>query len=333
MIAVEKFLAEVASEAPCGPNLEYDADFQALELAARGKPAQELGDRKIEAVPPDWPAARALAAKLLARSKDVRLALYLVRAELAEEGLVGFKRGVELVHKMLDRYWDAVHPQLDADDGDPTSRLNAIAGLVDPDATLRELRQAVIVEMARKGRVTVRDVLLAAGKLQPAAGEAARPLAEIQGILAAAAADQAERLASARDAVQSVQAFYQLVADKVGTDRAPDLKPLREMLQPVADACARALGAADPTAADGGGGAAPGTASAGGGDIRSRDDAVRALDRVCEFIERTEPANPAPLLIRRAQRLMTKTFVEIVEDLTPDSLAAIKSIAGIKDDS
>jgi type VI secretion system protein ImpA len=65
--------------------------------------------------------------------------------------------------------------------------------------------------------------------------------------------------------------------------------------------------------------------------IRSREDAIRMLERVCEYVERYEPTNPAPLLIRRAQRLMTKSFVEIIEDLTPDSVATIKALGGIKD--
>lgn len=329
MITVEQLLAEADSQPPCGPNLEYDADFQAMELAARGKPEQELGDRKIAAVPPDWAEVRTLATRLLGRTKDIRPAVYVTRAELAQGGLAGFRRGMDLMHALLDRYWETVHPQLEADDGDATARLNALAGLVDPETTLPELRQAVIVDVARKGRVTVRDVLLASGKLQPAAGETGRPLEEIEGILASTATDRAEELASARDAAQSVQAFYKVVADKVGSERAPDVKPLRDMLQPVADVCARALGgtAADVAAGEG---AAAGSAS---GEIRSRDEALRQLDRVCHFIERTEPANPAPLLIRRAQRLMRKNFVEIIEDLTPESLSAIKSIAGIRDET
>ena len=65
-------------------------------------------------------------------------------------------------------------------------------------------------------------------------------------------------------------------------------------------------------------------------DIRTRDEAVRALDLVCDFLERHEPSNPAPLFIRRAQRLMTKTFVEIVKDLIPDSLANLEKLAGLE---
>ena len=54
------------------------------------------------------------------------------------------------------------------------------------------------------------------------------------------------------------------------------------------------------------------------------------LEKICEFIEKTEPANPAPLFIRRGQRLMTKNFVEIMQELAPDSLNQIKQITGLE---
>ena len=65
-----------------------------------------------------------------------------------------------------------------------------------------------------------------------------------------------------------------------------------------------------------------------GGQISTREEAVRILDLVCSYLERHEPSNPAPLLIRRAQRLMTKNFVEIVRDLMPDSLSNLERLAG-----
>jgi type VI secretion system protein ImpA len=64
------------------------------------------------------------------------------------------------------------------------------------------------------------------------------------------------------------------------------------------------------------------------GEIRSRDDAVRMLELVCNYLERHEPSNPAPLFIRRAQRLIKKSFMEIVRDLMPDSLSQLEKLAG-----
>ena len=40
------------------------------------------------------------------------------------------------------------------------------------------------------------------------------------------------------------------------------------------------------------------------------------------------PATRRRYFIRRAQRLMTKNFVEIVKDLIPDSLSNLEKLAG-----
>jgi type VI secretion system protein ImpA len=107
--------------------------------------------------------------------------------------------------------------------------------------------------------------------------------------------------------------------------QAPDLAVLKKVLQRVADAGRKAVGdtsVGEDTAS------APVARAAG--TIGSREDASRALERVCEWIERNEPSNPAPLLIRRAQRLMSKSFIDIIRDLAPDGLKEVEKLAGIE---
>ena len=93
--------------------------------------------------------------------------------------------------------------------------------------------------------------------------------------------------------------------------------------------------AADSTSPDAAASSVAPPAAAGGaaavGAIASRADVVRTLERACEWIERHEPSNPAPLLIRRAQRLMSKNFMEIMRDLAPDGLDQIQRLAGVTD--
>jgi type VI secretion system protein ImpA len=78
-------------------------------------------------------------------------------------------------------------------------------------------------------------------------------------------------------------------------------------------------------------GAAGGGAVAAGGPaaLRNREDAIRELERVCVWLERHEPANPAPLLIRRAQRLLQMNFIDILRDLAPEGMSSIEKIAGL----
>jgi type VI secretion system protein ImpA len=68
------------------------------------------------------------------------------------------------------------------------------------------------------------------------------------------------------------------------------------------------------------------------GAIRSRDDAIRALDAVCEFFKRNEPSSPIPLFIERAKRLVSKDFLEVLADVVPDALPQARSAGGLRDE-
>jgi len=60
------------------------------------------------------------------------------------------------------------------------------------------------------------------------------------------------------------------------------------------------------------------------------DEAVRIALEVCDFLERTEPSHPAPLLIRRAARLLDLSFVDIIRDLAPDAAGQIENLGGLR---
>jgi type VI secretion system protein ImpA len=139
-----------------------------------------------------------------------------------------------------------------------------------------------------------------------------------------------------REAAQTLRALHGMLVEKVGGERALDVRPLASVLSPLVNVCNNALSTTAPAetlAADEGGGApAAGAAPSVSGEVRTREDAIRLLDKVCDFLERQEPSNPAPLLIRRAKRLMTMSFVDIINDMAPESLVQVRNIAGIRDE-
>jgi len=63
-------------------------------------------------------------------------------------------------------------------------------------------------------------------------------------------------------------------------------------------------------------------------EISSRDDVQVLLEKACQYLERTEPSHPSPMLIRRAQRLLELNFFQIIEELVPEGLQKIESLAG-----
>ena len=65
------------------------------------------------------------------------------------------------------------------------------------------------------------------------------------------------------------------------------------------------------------------------GDIKSVQEALLALDKVCQYFDRHEPSSPVPLLLRRAQRLVSKNFLEVVKDFCPDGMKQVEMIGGV----
>ena len=332
VLDLDSLLAPLAGDAPCGADLEYDPASAALQEAAAGKPERQY-DKVYPAEPPDWVAVREHALALAARTRDLRVAVWLIRSAARVDGFEGVAQGLALLRGLIERYWDEVHPQLDPSDGnDPTTRINVLSQLVHDDV-MRDLRAAGL--SSARGAVTLRELELAYGRADPLPGESVPTEAGITPAVAALQAKSPALATAMSGALASVHAIGKLLDERLGAARSPDLSAVAKLLQCVASAGSAAQGGEPAAAGAAGNPAALGmlgglgmAAPASVNAIQSREDAIRVLGRVCEWIERNEPSHPAPLLIQRAQRLMQKNFMEIIRDLVPDGLGQIEKLAG-----
>jgi type VI secretion system protein ImpA len=231
-----------------------------------------------------------------------------------------------------------VHPGISDDDGGPTMRVNVLKELLEP-SVLAAVRAAPLVSVAALGSFSLRDVAMATGELVAAAGAGGTPpdMAKIDAAFGNCDLAQLQATAaSARQALANIQGIERYVADKVGAQHGLDLEPLCGPLKRIdkllGERLARrepALGSTNGTGGNGADGAHE--ARAVRGEIASRTDVVRVLDTLCAYYERHEPASPIPLLLRRAQRLVPMSFIEIVRELAPAGVSEIETIRGPQD--
>lgn len=339
IVDVDVLLEELEEAAPCGPNLEYDPAFLELEQSALGKPEVQYGDTIVPAVPPEWKQVKKQALELLARTRDLRVAMPLVRALLALHAMPGFADGVRLLERLVGERWDGVHPELDPDDdNDPTLRINCLAQLTDPATTLRELRETAFVMLPGLGPLTLRVLEQAHGETSAPDGQTALAPESIEAALADVSDDAMQVATSAvNGALDSVVSLESALAHHVGSTQSLDLTPLTRLLRRMADLLAsRAQAAPDAPAAapDGDDAAAPGNGTAAPraagitGDVTSRADVVRMIDKIVAYYQRYEPSSPVPMLLERAKQLAPMTFMEVMENLAPDSLQQLYVIRG-----
>ena len=336
--SIETLLSPISEALPSGDDLEYDAAFTALQADAQPKAEQQFGDTLIAAVEPEWRDLTVRATDLLKRSKDVRLGVLALRAATHTQGVEGFSLGLTLLVGLVDRFWDTLHPQLDTeDDNDPTMRMNALAPLSDSSMVLRDLHDCVLGTSRAVGAIRVRDIAIAYGKLTASGKDPAYSLPQVTDALLDIYSATPKVFDLAIGAAALTQQLEALIEAKTGRGDQIDLKPLRTLTHLLRTVCQATVTAANPQAAEAAeaeadGNIAPGAARAAGGPMRgeisTRQDALQMLDKVIAFLEKTEPGNPAPMLIKRAKRLVGVSFIDIMNDLAPDAINSIQNITG-----
>jgi len=316
--------------AACGENLEYDEQFREMEKAAAGRPA---GQFDPEPIPPDWRAVLAHTEGLFERTRDLRVAAYWVRARVRTDGVAELAEGLRLVEGLLSRYWDDLHPL--PDDGDAYARVNALTELSSMGGLLGDIRDSLVLNDRAVGELRGRDVEVGLGVLEPRSGDVAFTRSSVEQMLRDGSQSKPQLREFPILALAKLEEIQQLMRDRVGYAAAPEFAPLSATLSGIRDVMPGGAGPdAESEVASAGSepdGDAPRRAAGRSltGSIESRNDALRAIDMVCEYLERTEPTNPAQLLLRRARRLVNKNFVELVRELAPESLMEVARVMGI----
>jgi type VI secretion system protein ImpA len=343
MLDLEALAQAASSEPPSGPDLQYSPEYANLERAAAGKPERQIGAAIVPAEPPDWRAVRQQASALLASSKDLRIAVRLVRALVETEGFEGLAASLKLVRRLVEEHWATLHPLLDAEeDNDPTSRVNALAGLIHRDMLLA-IRSAPLVTSRMFGSVSLRALDGASARPLPGAKPAATQ-GPSAGALEAAFQQVTPEVLSQSAATlalctQEASALALAWATRLPSS-GPDFTALRSTVTQAEQAVRTRMEqrqgeAAPPTGeASSGAGAEPTEAPAVPalrGEVRTRDDVLRAIDAICAYYGRAEPSSPVPLLLQRCRRMVTMSFVDILKEMLPESVAGLQKIAGKTD--
>ncbi|ALN80981.1 type VI secretion system protein TssA [Lysobacter antibioticus] len=327
-------IGPIAPDRPCGENLDHEQDYLDLLRIAAGREAPAWDALVFAAEAPDWLAVEREACGLLARTKDLRIAALLTHAWLQRYGLPGFAKGLELIEEWLDRYWLEVHPRLDVlGRYDPLPRLYAIAAIADAMSIGKSIRNATVLR-DRHGVLTLRETVRALVEARVASLPSGCSVE--RNSLAVDLRDARSSGQTEVFAVVHILAVLARIKARVGQALDPSLvpdfsaieAPLR-VVHVVLDASAPLDGQTTPDLhPDACGDRVIRQAAAAMLEFRSRDDVALALEQASAYLERYEPSHPAPLLIRRALRLMDMNFCDIVRDLVPASLAHVQSLAG-----
>lgn len=340
----ENLLSEITAEAPCGEDISYDPAYLTLEslINAKSTDGGILGeDGSI--TEPNFSDICSRSLELLERSRNLRVVIYLTVALLSLEGIQGLCKGLFLLRRLLELFWDHIHPQLDPeDDNDPLERINVLTSLSPPaidDQDMinfrRRLLEASLCSSARMGKYSFRDIQIAKGELEIPDGQETDKV-EISVIDAAFQDTSIEQLqatfCATEESIEHIAAIIDVFSEKAVQGQAPDLSAIQTILTNIRRCLhghlenlgqVATLSQDEPQSDD-----SKGEVSISG-QIDTPKDVLLAIDKICQYFERHEPSSPVPLLLRRAQRLVSKNFLQVIEDFCPDAMNQIEMISGI----
>lgn len=312
---LDMLVKPVAPEAPSGESIRFGPVFTEIRLAREeDDPNLPMGlwERPLKTA--DWPQIEARCKSTLRQSKDLQIAAWLVEAWTRQHGLDGLFRGLVLVERLLARFWDTLHPQLEADDCDmrvaPLEWMNGSLALTVRVQISMLRRSAGLVE-----RLSLSDwERLTSSELAPARQDAPRKTGEggepvhsradiIEHAMAHLGADVERSTQLVRGCLAAVLSIASFVDARLGLE-APNMAKLRDTLRAVERVLLQMTPAVpvEPAPVDAGhqrASDAP-VVSAPLSRWNNRDEAYATLEAIADYLSRIEPHSPTPYLLRRA---------------------------------
>jgi type VI secretion system protein ImpA len=293
MLNLEQLLAPIDPGRPCGEDLAFSSEIDAIVRARQADdPSLEQGAWVTDLKEADWKFVAKQCAQLIEkRSKDLQLAVWLAEAGARTAGLRGLGDSLMLIAQLCERWWESLYPL--PEEGGFEQRIGNLAWVAARAGPW--LRGIPLTEGADS--FALRDV-------ETARADGGDALARLE---------TARRRGSAgfyvglmRDCDYCGEALARLersVDERLGAD-GPSFGAARSALEDVQlflKPLAAPAASGDAPAPAGVQAAAPHAVETGvGGPLQTRAQALGQLRAVAEFFRRTEPHSPVAYLADKA---------------------------------
>lgn len=338
------FVDPISAAQPTGIDIEYDARFIDIQTLVEGKPEQQYGDVIIEAEEPDWNTVEKLCRQILSESKDIRVFCFYVQALTANYGVLGFKKGCEILYANIEKYWDELYPKLvdEENNFDAFYRSGSIGLLIDESGVIQQLNESnIIYSASKKSYFTLKSVASMLINNEDGSYPGGREKL-IEDIKVAYQNNQEELLAlkDAVDLIQNIECAFNENLEDFHSDFSTIKKPLEVIASLLVNSISveeneemTALNKEPSSAVNNSvTKSATDIQSLDSIKIKDRNDVRIVLEKLNLYFRLKEPSHPAPLFIERLQKLMDMNFYEMLKNISPNSLNDLDLIIG-KDES
>src|SRR3954470_12902926 len=175
MIDLELLVKPISREDPCGPDLDSQADLDYLNFFASAESLlpmsylevkdSEGNNKRFDPNSIDLNAQAETVKPLLARTRDLRLIVFLAKISILGRDLASFATCIEAIANLLDQHWAAVHPR--GEGGDLSHRQYTIEAIDVLPTVIMPLQFHPLFNSRRYGWISYRTCLLARSEIAP----------------------------------------------------------------------------------------------------------------------------------------------------------------------
>lgn len=312
----EELLAPISEENPCGEDMAFSIEYDRIQEARRGDdPTLDQGEWVTDLKVADWQAVlRDTSGLLVHRTKDLQLAVWFAEAAVRIHGFQGLALGYRVLAGLCERYWDAIHPEVE--DGDSEQRIGNFSWLL--THSIRWIRDIPLTQAPQGSFSQIQFDTARIRQNSPdqhaAAIDGLPPLDVMEAARRGTSREFHAQLVDAVPACEAALRELEQVVDRLLGSDGPSFGAVRDQLaysRGLAMRYAREAGVlfdgdadvvpdGEPQFQEQ---ATPVVQGAGASaQISSRREALAQLRRVAEFFRRTEPHSPVAYLADKAAR-------------------------------
>jgi type VI secretion system protein ImpA len=281
-------------------SLDFCEDFIRIDAAiceydSVGNAPQRKGESGFQ-----WASVETACVALLKRAKDIRVAIWYVRACMARRGLSGLAEGIRALADIMRLPVSEIHPRAQADEAPGESHVIHL-GWIGGQQFLHQLgcicldgHDVTVSDLARgHASAIVKDRSYRAALH--------RLLCDIQDSFSGIEASMATR--EQRIDLSRVLDLLEQALSRLPASPDNDGAVLVEMPRVGADPQQQAVGV-----------------------LRTRKEVGAALDRMVEYFRVHEPSHPAPIFLSRVQRMLGADFEEVMAELYSEAVSLVAQL-------
>jgi type VI secretion system ImpA family protein len=341
---VEELLAPIEGDKRVGVDPEDDSSSERFEI-------NKAFDVSISDVPSDdgqgkkhdWIATSQQIYDYFGISKDIWLSVYLARAGALGKRLDVVCLGIACLKGLIERYWVDLYPTIE--ELGLIGRVTPCNSLLGQSSFLRPLQDVAILQDRRFGSFSAADLI------RYSSDDSGQD--SFRAALDAAGPEPLERAIAQYSQIKQDLREIDALFDANSTDENGNYLgqgPNFSLLFAVLDECISAIRryvpgeneSEDSSEVNEGetsdvGGLSTSSETASGrsinGQIETRQDVIKAINLICDYYSRKEPGSPVPMALERAKSWVGKSFLDVMMDLSPESLDKIREVLTVRENS